>query len=62
MFLIRGTDTSGYVELKRETRLAALKKARELADDGCWDVSITGSDGRVYLSPEFNLPPSTDHS
>lgn len=54
MFVVRGTDTSGSVELKRETLLAALKKARELSEDGCWDVRITAPDGRVYLSTEFD--------
>ncbi|HEY0233500.1 MAG TPA: hypothetical protein VGC86_00380 [Afipia sp.] len=53
MFVIKGTDTSGQVELKRETPAATLKKALELTSDGCWDVSITAPDGRVYQAPEF---------
>lgn len=53
MFVVKGTDTSGNVKLKRDTPPAAVKKARELTDDGCWDVSITAPDGRVYQSPEF---------
>ncbi len=53
MFVIKGTDTSGNVELRRETPDATLKKARELTGDGCWDVCITAPDGRVYQPPEF---------
>lgn len=53
VFVIKGTDTSGQVELKRETPAATLKKAMELTSDGCWDVSVTTPDGRVYEAPEF---------
>ncbi len=53
MFVIEGTDTSGNIRLKRETPAATLKKARELSGDGCWNVSITAPDGRVYQPPEF---------
>jgi hypothetical protein len=31
---------------------AALKKARELIEDGCFDVQIIGPDGRIYSSFE----------
>jgi hypothetical protein len=50
MFEIRSLDTSGSVILKRMSFEAALKKARELIDDGCWDVHIVDPDGRVYTS------------
>ncbi len=53
MFVIKGTDTSGNVALKRDTPTATLKKARELTSDGCWDVSITAPDGCVYQPSEF---------
>jgi hypothetical protein len=38
-FLITGTDTSGNITLRRETAAAALKKAAELAEDGCLDFA-----------------------
>ncbi len=53
MFTVNGTDTSGSVALKRDNEAAALKKAKELTDDGCWDVSITAPDGRLYPLQEF---------
>jgi hypothetical protein len=45
--LITGTDTCGRITLRRETVAAALKKAAELADDGCHDISITAPDGQL---------------
>jgi hypothetical protein len=53
MFVISAIDTSGSVTLKRMSFAAALKKARELIEDHCWDVQITGPDGRVYTSADF---------
>lgn len=52
MFEINGFDTAGVVNLKRVSFPAALKKARELLEDGCWDVQIVDPDGRVYTSFE----------
>ncbi len=52
MFEISGLDTSGSVKLKRMSLPAALKKARELIEDGCWDVHIIDPDGRIYSSFE----------
>jgi hypothetical protein len=52
MFEISGFDTSGSVNLKRVSFAAALKKARELIEDGCWDVQIVDPDGRIYASFE----------
>jgi hypothetical protein len=52
MYEISGFDTSGSVKLKRMSFPAALKKARELLEDGCWDVQILDPDGRVYTSFE----------
>ena len=52
MFEISGLDTSGSVNLKQVSFTAALKKARELIEDGCWDVHILDPDGRIYASFE----------
>lgn len=52
MFEISGFDTAGVVSLKRLSLAAALKKARELIEDGCWDVRIVDQEGRVYTSFE----------
>jgi hypothetical protein len=53
-FLITGTDTSGRIILRRETAAAARKKAAELAEDGCHDISITAPDGHQYPSRAFD--------
>jgi hypothetical protein len=53
-FFITGTDTAGSVTVRRDTAEAALKKAFELDQDGCWDIRITGPDGRTYLAREFD--------
>jgi hypothetical protein len=53
-FLITATDTSGRIILRRETVSAALKKAAELAQDGCCDISITAPDGHRYPSQKFD--------
>lgn len=52
MFEINGFDTAGVVSLKRLSLTAALKKARELVEDGCRDVQIVDPSGRVYTSFE----------
>ena len=52
MFEIGGFDTAGAVSLKRLSLAAALKKARELVEDGCWDVQIVDPTGRVHTSFE----------
>jgi hypothetical protein len=52
MFEINGFDTAGVVSLKRASLAAALKKARELVEDGCWDVQIVDPTGQVYTSFE----------
>ena len=52
MFEINGFDTAGVVSLKRVSLAAALKKARELIVDGCWDVQIVDPAGQVYTSFE----------
>ncbi|WP_196232434.1 hypothetical protein [Bradyrhizobium japonicum] len=52
MFEIKGFDTAGVVSLKRPSLPAALKKARELVEDGCWDVQVVDPAGRVHTSFE----------
>jgi hypothetical protein len=52
MFEINGFDTAGVVSLKRVSLAAALKKARELIADGCWDVQVVNPAGQVYTSFE----------
>jgi hypothetical protein len=54
VFLITALDTSGTVTLRRESVLAAMKKADELISDGCWDVEIVTPDGATYNSGEFD--------
>ena len=53
-YLIKGTDTSGTVTLRRDTVAAALKKAAELTDDGSWDIEIEMPDGRVVSADAFD--------
>lgn len=53
-YLVSATDTSGRINLSRDTAAAAMKKACELVADGCWDVKITCPDGRVFGAIEFD--------
>lgn len=53
-FLVSANDTSGRINLSRATATAALKKARELLYDGCWDVKIYCPDGRIFNSKKFD--------
>jgi hypothetical protein len=53
-FLITGTDTAGSITVRRDTAAGALKKAAELDQDGSWDITITGPNGRTYTAREFN--------
>ncbi|TCU75389.1 hypothetical protein EDE08_103612 [Bradyrhizobium sp. R2.2-H] len=50
MFEINGFDTAGVVKLKRLSLAAALKKAKELVQDGCRDVRVVDPSGRIYTS------------
>lgn len=52
MFEINGFDTAGIVSLKRLSLAAALKKAKELVQDGCWDVQVVDPSGGVHTSFE----------
>jgi hypothetical protein len=59
-FLITGTDSCGRIVLRRETAADVLKKAAELAQDGCHEISITTPDGHKYPSQKFDQLPA-DH-
>lgn len=52
-FFVKGTDTSGTISLRRDNAGAAIKKAKELLGDGCWDIEITGPDGQARELAEF---------
>lgn len=39
--------------MRRDNAAAAVKKAKELLDDGCWDVEITGPEGGPHPIAEF---------
>jgi hypothetical protein len=52
MFEISGFDTAGLVSLKRPSLAAALKKAKELLEDGCWDVQVVDPSGEIHTSFE----------
>jgi hypothetical protein len=59
-FLVTGTDSSGRIILRRESVEAARKKAAELAEDGCHDISITTPDRQRYPPQAFDrLPPDS---
>jgi hypothetical protein len=53
-YLVSGRDQGGYVSLSRDTTSAALKKARELLQEGYLDVRICTPQGRLLLSDEFD--------
>jgi hypothetical protein len=53
-YLVSARDRSGYVSLGRTTTAAALKKARELLQEGYLDVRICTPQGRILLSDEFD--------
>ena len=58
-FTVRGMCKHGELLHRRKTSEAALKKARELAVMGCYDVHIITPEGRDYVSSEFgDLPRS----
>lgn len=53
-YLISGRNQSGLVNLGRSTPIAALKKARELVQEGYLDVRICTPRGRILLPEEFD--------
>ena len=52
-YTVSGTDIRGVNTIKRKTSELALKKARELTKQGCYNVQITTPEGRTYHSSEF---------
>jgi len=42
------------VTLRRDSALAAMKKATELMSEGCWNVEVTTPDGATYNAGEFD--------
>ena len=53
-YLIAGNDQFGRVNLGRATAAAALKKAKELLQEGYLDVRICTPRGQILLSDEFD--------
>jgi hypothetical protein len=53
-FLISGNNGFGRVNLGRDTSAGALKKAKELLQEGYMDVKICTPRGQVLLSDEFD--------
>ena len=64
-FFVKGTDTSGTVSLRRDNAAGAVKKAKELLEDGSWDIEIIGPDGLTYPLAQFeaiqDAPSATKH-
>jgi hypothetical protein len=52
-FFVKGTDTSGTVSLRRDNAAGAVKKAKELLDDGSWDIQIISPDGLSHPLADF---------
>jgi hypothetical protein len=52
-FTVKGMCQHGELAHRRGTAEAALKKARELFKNGCYDVHIITPQGRDYAASEF---------
>jgi hypothetical protein len=59
MYMIIGKNASGVVSLRRDTAVAAIKKAVELMDSGHIEVHVTAPDGVVYDHTKFDELRST---
>jgi hypothetical protein len=58
-FIVKGMCRHGALVHRRKTSDAALRKAKELANNGCYDLHIVTPEGRDYHSSEFgDLPRS----
>jgi hypothetical protein len=57
-FLISATDACGVITLRRETAVAAVKKAAEFAEDGYRDIAIIDPDGCLYSPQAFDQLPA----
>jgi ethanolamine utilization cobalamin adenosyltransferase len=53
-YLVSRNGQSGPVNFDYPTAAAALKKARELLEQGHLDVKICTPRGRIFLSDEFD--------
>ncbi|WP_249791313.1 hypothetical protein [Bradyrhizobium sp. SRL28] len=53
-YLISGNNQFGRVNLSRVAAGAAVKKAKELLQEGYLDVRISTPRGRILLSDEFD--------
>jgi hypothetical protein len=53
-YLISGNNQFGRVNLRSAAAEAAVKKAKELLQEGYLDVRISTPRGRVLLSDEFD--------
>jgi hypothetical protein len=53
-YIITGTDSAGALSLKRDSAVAAIKKAMELMADGCRDVRITDPNGHIFSHADFD--------
>ena len=53
-YLISGNNQFGRVNLSRVAAEAAVKKAKELLQEGYLDVRISTPRGRILLSDEFD--------
>ncbi|MDA9410615.1 hypothetical protein [Bradyrhizobium sp. CCBAU 45384] len=53
-YLVGGQNGAGRVNLSRDTVAAALKKARELLQEGYMDVRICTPRGQILLPDEFD--------
>ena len=53
-YLVSGNDQSGRVNLGRLTAASAVKKGRELMEQGYLDVRICTPRGRIVMPDEFD--------
>ncbi len=53
-YLVGGDNGAGRVNLSRDTAAAALKKARELLQEGYLDVRICTPRGQILMPEEFD--------
>jgi hypothetical protein len=53
-YLVSGNNQFGRINLGRPTAAEALKKAKELLEEGYMDVRISTPRGQILLSDEFD--------
>ena len=58
-FSVKAKCKDGEILHRRKTPEAALRKAREMSQTGCYDIHITTPEGRDYHSSEFADLPRT---